>query len=91
MSSKPKPTKFGPRKPPRFRPMQFRFLQFRSATVMAAEAKCWWRNLMEDPTFPKPHYLKRLRIFSVAELDAYDHARPPIKQIKKVFQRALTS
>jgi predicted DNA-binding transcriptional regulator AlpA len=32
------------------------------------------RRLKSDPAFPKPTYLGRLRLFPVAELDAYDLA-----------------
>jgi hypothetical protein len=47
-------------------------LQLRSATVTVAASNVAVANVKDDPAFPKPRYMGRLQIFSVAELNAYD-------------------
>jgi predicted DNA-binding transcriptional regulator AlpA len=81
MPSKPKSTqrrkgggyKLGARKPP---PIPDDALWITSTQVCnryGGRSQMWlWRNVKDDPAFPKPRYMGRMQIFSVAELNAYD-------------------
>ena len=33
-----------------------------------------WRKLRDDPNFPRPTYLGRLRFFKISELEEYEQA-----------------
>ena len=33
-----------------------------------------WRKLRDDPKFPRPTYLGRLRFFKISELEEYEQA-----------------
>ena len=84
-SSKRKPTKtappkgagagytLGPRKP---KPVSANTIWLTSNQVRERYGNVshmWlWRNVRNNPAFPKPTYFGRLMMFSVVELDAYD-------------------
>jgi hypothetical protein len=67
--------RLGPRKPPPIPDDATWISSIQVCNRYGGRSQMWLhRNLKEDPAFPKPVYFGRLRMFSVAALDAYDRA-----------------